>query len=700
MKKLFFSLLFLSILPFTTFSNGICIVDASTGSYFSLVSSSVEIQINNQIAIVKTTQVFQNNTGASTNFKYGFPMPESGSATSLRWQNGQFWYEAIFSPVPQDTIIPGGGGDVPTPEEQIIKDYLGQTPLYFEPNHVISDGAFVTMELTYVQLLPYAFNKVSIFYPNDYSSLQFESLATQELSLVLNSDREIEFIDLLSPGGADITNDGHTATVNLSLNNASADFDYYLEYELNADELGLFNFSTFLPEEAVQCDSLGKGFLAFVVEPDPSENTAIIGKEFTLIVDESGSMGGNKMVQAKDAATFIVNNLNPGDYFNIISFDSNVTSFRPDHVLYNVQNANSALNFISGLTAGGGTNIAGAFSEAIPQFENSDDDIAKIIIFFTDGKATAGSPTSTQGILNHVQSLRNMYDVQDLNIFTFGIGPSVNNQLLSQLATQNNGLAEFLQNDELQEVISDFYLTIQNPVLLNTQMTFIPPIVTEAYPQPLPNLFKGQQLIVVGRYDDPQEVTVVFSGFSFGNPVEYQYTFDLADTIVQENQFLPRLWAKKKMEHMHIDFYNYSLGSPEATAIEDEIIDISLCYGVISPFTSFGVDDGGGSGSTVDVEELSTPSKVEQLIASPNPFREQVKLKFELDEMITNFVWIEIFDSKGELVRRIKYSFTSGQVQEITWDGNNQSGVPVAPGVYIAKMKLGTSTYMGKIVRI
>ena len=63
----------------------------------------------------------------------------------------------------------------------------------------------------------------------------------------------------------------------------------------------------------------------------------------------------------------------------------------------------------------------------------------------------------------------------------------------------NNGLAEFLENGELYSRITSFYLTIRNPVLLNSHISFTPPIVTEVFPDSLPNLYKGKQMIVAGR---------------------------------------------------------------------------------------------------------------------------------------------------------------------------------------------------------
>ncbi|NJM17060.1 MAG: VWA domain-containing protein [Bacteroidales bacterium] len=115
-------------------------------------------------------------------------------------------------------------------------------------------------------------------------------------------------------------------------------------------------------------DGLGRGFFTFIVEPDPSESVDVINKVFTLIIDRSGSMLGDKMEQAKGASKFIAENLNPGDMFNIVSFSSNVTSFKPAHVEFTAGHLTEAIEYINSLTAEGSTNISGAFDVAIPHF--------------------------------------------------------------------------------------------------------------------------------------------------------------------------------------------------------------------------------------------------------------------------------------------------------------------------------------------
>ena len=676
------------------FANGICIVNAEDGVYLQLKQSSVNVTANGQIATVTATQVFFNQMDEVTKVKYGFPLSATASATSLRWNNNGQWYEAEFSPTPQDTTLPGPGNPGGPSFADEIRNYLGASPLYFDLEQQVQPGAILIVELTYVNLLPYAFNKVEFFLPNDYTSLQEEFLDEQHFRFELHSERAIEWIELLSHTGSTISNDGNTAVVEWSLYNQPANRNFQLQYELNATELGLFPFSTYLPDSATNCDEYGQGFFAFIVEPDPSENTEVIDKVFTLIIDKSGSMSGDKIVQARDAASFIVNNLNAGDRFNLVSFDNQVRSFQNNPVLATTGNRQQALNYIAGLQAGGSTNISGAFSQAIPQFQGYGNELAKIIIFFTDGMATAGI-TDTEGILQGIRDALTVNEVEDLSIFTFGIGNDVNKQLLNRIATENLGLAQFLENEELEESISNFYLTVKNPVLLNTAMSFSPEAIVETYPSNLPNLFKGQQLIVVGRYEEPAPVTAHFSGKTFGQPVAYDYLLNLADSSVAGYQFLPRLWSKKKMEQLYSDYFNYPEDSPEAMAIEEIIVGISLCYGVISPFTSL-------SDETENPVSTSEWDRVEygpSLTAYPNPFRTYTFIQIPLERDLFEEAVLEILSIDGKVLHELAVQLGAAGIQEVRWDGTGRNGEPLPPGVYYCRIVLDGKVYLGKLVK-
>lgn len=581
---------FLLFSQISLFSIGVAIVN--TNSYFNLVVSEVNVNVQNQIAVVTSHQSFINTLNEASRVKYAFPLPVGANPTSLRWKVNGVWKDATISDTSQDTTIPTGGGGTggggsgggSQPSNELL-DYLGTNALYFDIADFVQSGSIIEFEIVYVELLPYSFGEVTYRYPNNYSMIQEEVIESTKFNFALNSDRTIESIELKDLN-ANISNTGTASMLEYAGTNEVPDYNYEIKYTLKSDELGVYNMSTFLPDSLVQCDSDGRGFISLIIEPESNEDVEVIEKNFTLIIDQSGSMIGNKIIEARNAASFIVENLNQGDNFNIIRFSNDVESFRSSHVPYNSNNQVAALQFISDIEASGGTDINEALLMALDQFTFIDQGKADIIIFFTDGVATAGE-TQTQTILNNIAQEQNISET-NVFLFTFGVGDDVDKALLTLLAQENSGLVTFLEEQNLEEEITSFFLKINNPVLINTSITFQPTdAISSIYPNPIPNLYKGQQLILSGRYSNPEDINITLTGNAFNLPVSYDFPISLADSNVVEQSFLPKIWAKQKIDALSLD-YLISNSNSEQENIQNEIDNLSICYSVVSvAFTSF-----------------------------------------------------------------------------------------------------------------
>lgn len=697
--RIIYTALFLTLLfvldARTLFAQGVAVVDATSETYLLLNENRIDVQVEDQVAIVTSIQRFQNTSPDSTLFTFAFPLADDASPTSIRWQINDIWYRGAIEPVPQDTTLPGGGGG-PGGGRVPLDDYLGETPLLFDIEQYLGPDSSVTVELEYVQLLPYQFGNVDFEYPNRYSAIQAEPVVEQGFTFNLSSQRSIVDVSLLSHNGGVVENTINDATVSFDGSELPLDQDYRVQYALSPEELGLFGFSTWFPDSLV-VDEASQGFFTFVAEPDPSENADVIDKVFTLVIDRSGSMSGTKIEQARQAASFIMNNLNEGDLFNIVDFSTGVSSFRDVHVPFNIQNQNEALTYIANINSGGSTNISEALSVAISQFSLvQTENTANLMIFFTDGQATVGV-TDTPGILSVVEQEVNRTETEPV-IFTFGIGSDVDTQLLSLLARNNEGLVEFLGNDELGSRITDFYLRVRNPVLLNTSISFDRTGIVELFPAPLPSLYKGQQMIVSGRYDTPGPLNITLNGSAFGQPVSYNYTLDLADTAVTQYQFLPKIWAKQKIDQLLVAYYSLNPSSTEAKALRDEVIALGVAYGIVTPFTSFQggeeEDDGDVNATSVEEDDVAeTPERTraafEVLGNYPNPFRNVTRLQVNIQRIEAPIVTVRIYDSGGRLVRILEVPVSGPGLHEIEWDGLNDVGIPVSSGSYIAIIEYG-----------
>ena len=220
--------------------------------------------------------------------------------------------------------------------------------------------------------------------------------------------------------------------------------------------------------------------------------------------------------------------------------------------------------------------------------------------------------------------------------------------------------------------------------------------MTECYPQPLPSLYVGEQMIVTGRYAQAAEVTVNLAGEAFGQPVEYSYPLALADTANTDYQFLTKVWAKTKIEHLLVLYYALDPESDEARALRDEIIALSLAWGVISPFTSFGDDPEISIGE--DEWATERPAAFALLGNYPNPFNPRTAIRIMVAHALDRPLVVKIYNLQGQLVRVLVLDVTRAGIHELTWDGAISGGRPAPSGVYIYTVDFGEAVLAGRMV--
>ncbi|MFK7774418.1 MAG: T9SS type A sorting domain-containing protein [Saprospiraceae bacterium] len=210
---------------------------------------------------------------------------------------------------------------------------------------------------------------------------------------------------------------------------------------------------------------------------------------------------------------------------------------------------------------------------------------------------------------------------------------------------------------------------------------------------------------MVGRYEDAQMVNLTLSGNAFGDPISYDYAINLSDTLNPSLQFLPRLWAKEKMNHLFTQFLSAGNDTLITNSINDSIVDISFCYGVLSPLTSFddNASNGGGGGLTSLNNEfqLSPLEDIQLLPSFPNPFQEAVTVRFYSQDFFGNKpTVIKIYDVQGRLIRIIEKSILPNEWNEFLWDGKNATSQSVENGIYFIVIENGDKKLRSKVVKM
>jgi Ca-activated chloride channel family protein len=206
----------------------------------------------------------------------------------------------------------------------------------------------------------------------------------------------------------------------------------------------------------------------------------------------------------------------------------------------NSENRDKAETFVRALKPTGGTAINDALQKALSLVsEKGAAERMPVIVFLTDGQPTIGVTDENTILANARKQMKG-----HVRIFCFGIGTDVNTHLLDKLTEDGKGASQYvLPEEDLEVKVSNFFAKIREPVLTDLSLKFTGDVrATKTYPAPLPDLFKGEQLLVVGRYSGKGSSAVILEGTIEGNPKRYTYEVNFGEKS-DENSFIPRLWA-------------------------------------------------------------------------------------------------------------------------------------------------------------
>jgi Ca-activated chloride channel family protein len=346
------------------------------------------------------------------------------------------------------------------------------------------------------------------------------------------------------------------------------DTDFALFYSLGEEEA----FHLIPYRDPGDADS--DGFFMLLLAPRPDASLRTLPKDLILVLDRSGSMDGEKFQQAQAALRYILKQLNPDDRFNIIAFSTGMEIYASG--LRPASEVNEAVPWVDRLSAVGSTDINRALLEGAAI---ADDERPTYLIFLTDGLPTEGVVNS-QNILDNLASAA----PDNLRLFTFGVGYDVDTFLLDSLAQNHHGTSTYvLPGERLDEVLSTFYAKISTPVLTDLSLDFGKITAYDIYPNPLSDLFVGSQDIVVGRYRGSGATTVTLTGKVNNKAQEFQFFDQNFPTNTTTQSALPRLWATRKI--------GYLLNQIRLQGLDQETIDqivrLSIRYGIVTPYTSY-----------------------------------------------------------------------------------------------------------------
>ena len=543
----------------------VCPGPVRIGDQLVVRSHRVDVTIADQVAVTRIDQVFHNPNDWVAEGTYIFPVPvDAAIGEFTMWVDG----EAI-----EAKLL--GADEARRIYDQIVREMRDPALLEYIGTGAIQASVFPIppgedrrIEIEYGEVITSAQGLNRYRYPLNTERFSAQPLEQVSIRVEVESDAPVRAIYSPSHDIAISREDDRHFVVGYEANDVLPSTDFELFYNVSPDLVGANLVSYYDPVA-------DEGFFMLLAAPgiERTSDEEVIDKDVIIVLDTSGSMEGEKIVQAKEALTFILEHLNPDDRFNIVQFSTGANEYSRN--LVPASDSADAVRWVQNQQATGGTDINLALLTAMDMVEPGR---PTILLFLTDGLATEGE-VETPRILDNVANAA----PSNVRLFPFGVGDDVDTILLDSLAQAHQGRTTYVRpGQDLDEAVSSFYGSVSTPVLADVEVDFDGPQVADVYPQPLPDLFAGSQLVVLGRYTEGGPVTITLRGEVNGEPQTFVYE---GQSLVSSGgqEFLPRLWATRRIGYL----LNQIRLHGENPELVSAVVDLSVKYGIVTPYTSY-----------------------------------------------------------------------------------------------------------------
>ncbi len=540
---------------------------------------NVTVTIRDQVATTTVDQVFHNPGRSPVEGTFLFPLPRGAHIE-------KFTMEIDGKPVEAELLDAEKARKI---YEDIVRRMRDPALLEYAGAELVTYRIFPIqpnekkrITLRYTQLLRADNQLVTYTYPLNTRKHNAKQLKDVSIKVTIESAQSIKSI--YSPThDIDITRHGENkATVGFEARQPDAESDFQVIYALQKTDapIGVHLMTFNDPDDAA--DDKG-GFFLLLASPGAFTKGEVIAKDVVFVVDTSGSMAGEKIEQAKRALNYCIHSLNEGDRFQVLRFSTETEALFDGLVDVTREHREQAVAFVEGFQARGGTALEPALLEALkPARDRGKEARPYAVVFLTDGRPTVGT-REEDAIIRNVT--RQIDDNKNVRIFSFGVGLDVNTHLLDKITEQTRSFTAYvLPKEDIEVKVSNFFTRINEPALANVELSVDGDVrLTQVHPRPLPDLFVGDQLVVLGRYQGHGKATLALGGMVNGKPVSFQHEATFPRRA-EDHHFIPRLWATRQVGYLLDQMRLHSSTDKE---LRDEITRLARRYGIVTPYTSY-----------------------------------------------------------------------------------------------------------------
>ena len=247
-----------------------------------------------------------------------------------------------------------------------------------------------------------------------------------------------------------------------------------------------------MPQTSLFYESVGGQdyLLAMVTPPTLDAAPKLLPRELIFVIDNSGSMAGTSIVQAKQSLLFALGRLRPGDKFNVVRFDDTLETLFDTAVDASSDNLAIAKHFVSRLDAEGGTEMLPALEAALKDATPEDTTRLRQVVFLTDGSVGNEAQLFEEIAKNRGRS----------RLFTVGIGSAPNSYFMTRAAELGRGTFTEIGSDaQVLERMSALFAKLEKPVMMGLKAEWPAGTSVEVWPDPLPDLYAGEPVVLSAK---------------------------------------------------------------------------------------------------------------------------------------------------------------------------------------------------------
>jgi Ca-activated chloride channel family protein len=537
--------------------------------------SEVRVTVDGRVAVVEVSEWFLNNGARVAEGHYLYPLPGEAVFQGFSLFQGDAELRGEIMEAAQARQI----------YEEIVRRRADPALIELAGHGLlrarvfpIAPGEERKVTLRYTQVLQRAGTSLQFLYAGSVRSTQPRRGSVEPSGRPMPGSAETSFEIVAENGGMFLEPFSPTHALTVSRE------DGRLAVQVDEELVG--RLALFLP---LAGEALGVSVAAhrrpgedgyFMLTLSPGRITGVAQpRDVTVVLDVSGSMSGEKIAQAQAALRGLLGTFDGDDRFRLVSFSNDVRRLSEDWLPASEAELDRARAWVDHLVADGGTNIGAALDEAF-RLESPRERLP-VVIFLTDGLPSIGEQ-SPERLADRAGNMAGR-----ARVFAFGVGNDVNTHLLDRLSEAARGSTDYVEPGEnVERAISLLAAKVRHPVLTDVEIDDVPVRWSEMYPVRIPDVFAGEELILFGRYQGDGEGRISVRG-SRSNRVEVFETEASFPTSSEANDYLPRLWASRKLGHLMRQIWTEG----ETESLRQEITTLALRYGLPSPYTSYLVQE-------------------------------------------------------------------------------------------------------------